>query len=109
MPFPFVECTDYDATSYLWDTWSDAEMQAWALKEKLLPSSSSSTKYKRHDLEKVITDNYGKTKHSLQNDWNEHSMKGWLIKHGIIKSDAQKKREEVSGCSCPSLCSRVRD
>jgi hypothetical protein len=88
--------TDYDASSYLWDTWSDAEMHAWALKEKLLPSTSDAKSYKRHDLEKVISDNYGKTKHSLMNDWNEHSMKGWLVKHGVIKSDAQKKKEEVS-------------
>lgn len=70
-------------------------MQAYAVKEKLLPSSSASTKYKRHDLEKILAENYGKTKQSLQNDWNEQSMKNWLVKHGIIKSDAQKKKEEV--------------
>lgn len=42
-----------------------------------------------------MSDNYGKARDTVAEAWNEDSMKGWLVKHGVIKSDAQKKKEEV--------------
>lgn len=27
--------------------------------------------------------------------WSESELKGWLVSHGIVKSEAQKKRDEL--------------
>jgi len=91
---PSSSRADHDATSYLWETWSDAELRAWAVKEKLVGATDGSS-LRRHQLEQLAKDNYGKTKDAMSSSFDEHSMRGWLIKHGVIKSDAQKKKDEV--------------
>lgn len=50
---------------------------------------------KRHELEKVVGANYNKASDTIASAWNENSMKGWLVKNGIIKSDAEATKDQV--------------
>jgi len=51
---------------------------------------------KRHELENLVSANYNKASDTISSAWNENSMKGWLVKNGIIKSDAEATKDQVS-------------
>jgi len=86
---------DYDASSYLWNTWSDSELRAWVVKEKAADNAKAAD-MKRHELENLVSANYNKASDTISSAWNENSMKGWLVKNGLLKSDAEATKDQVN-------------
>lgn len=84
----------HDASSYVWDTYSDAELRAWAVKEKLV-SAADGANLRRHELEQLAKDNWAKASDTVASSFDTDSMHKWLVRNGVVKSDAQKKKEEV--------------
>ena len=69
-------------------------MRAWAVKEQAVDATKAAD-LKRHELEQLVAANYNKASDTIAGAWNENSMKSWLVKHGVIKSDAQATRDQV--------------
>lgn len=87
---------DYGVDDTVWSTWSDAQLRAFLVKEKVL-SSVDAAKYKRHDLENYVAANWHSAQDNLVAGWKESDMRDWLIQHGYLKSDAQAAKDDVSG------------
>lgn len=87
----------YNVDDAVWSTWSDAKLQTWLVEQKILGVPQAAN-LKRHELEKLVADNYHKAADSLPSlpSWQESDMRAWLIKNNYIKSDAQVKKDEVS-------------
>lgn len=89
---------DYGVDDTVWSTWSDAQLRAFLVKEKVL-SSVDAAKYKRHDLENRVSANWYSAQDNLVAGWKESDMRDWLIQHGYLKSDAQAAKDDVSSLS----------
>lgn len=91
--FVSLHLADYDVTSYVYSTWSDAELRAWLVKNKVV-SAAEAADWKRHQLEKKVAANYHKATSTVADSFNDVAKKAWLIKQGILK-EGEAKAEDV--------------
>lgn len=85
---------DYNAQDSIWNAWSDAEMRAWLVQQKLY-SSVEAADMQRHQLEAALAKSWAAAPDNIVNTWRDSDMRKWLIDNGYMKSDAQAKKDEV--------------
>ena len=95
-------CEDYAVDDAVWDTWSDAKMKAFLVKEGIVDQAKAAD-YKRHELESLLKANWAKASGNVSNasskssaylSWSDNRLRGWLREHGIAVP-TNNNREEL--------------
>lgn len=86
---------DYGVDDTVYSNWSDAQLRAFLVKEKVLDTAAAAN-LKRNELENYVAANWNHSKDNLVRGWKESDMRSWLVQHGYLKSDAEIKKDEVS-------------
>jgi hypothetical protein len=50
---------------------------------------------KREKYQRLLADNYVRSKNTLFSGWYDSELRDWLVQHGVVKSNAELKREEM--------------
>jgi len=58
-------------------------------------SSTDAAQLKKEKYEKLLDENYTRAKTTVWSSWYDSEIRGWLVGHGYLKSDAEAKRDEV--------------
>lgn len=62
-----------------------------------LDSTNDAAQLKKEKYEKLLDEHYTRAKSTVWSGWYDSEIRDWLVQHGYLKSDAQAKRDEVSG------------
>ena len=65
---------DYGKDDAVWDTWSDAKMRTYLVKQGVVDKTKA-VDYKRHELENLLKANWNKSADNLTTGWNESDMR----------------------------------
>lgn len=70
-------------------------------------SSTDAAQLKKEKYEKLLDENYTRAKTTIWSGWYDSEIRGWLVGHGYLKSDAEAKRDEVGRGESNFLTSRA--
>ncbi|KAJ4473059.1 hypothetical protein J3R30DRAFT_759691 [Lentinula aciculospora] len=78
----------------VWEMWSDNYIRDWLTSHNLIDSRSSAEKARDEYLDLMRTYYYN-TSQRVWDTWSDSDMKAWLVNNGIVKSDAEIKKEKM--------------
>ena len=106
----------YDVNDKVWSAWGDSQMKTWLVEHGIIKSNAQLKREKmeklvscvpfpfprcvasherKTDLENSSRDNYSHAQDVTWGAWTDSDMRAWLIDHGYLRSDAQKKRDDL--------------
>jgi hypothetical protein len=77
-----------------WEVWSDSYIHEWLASHNLIDTRSSVQKT-RDEYSDLMRTYYYNTSQRVWDTWSESDMKAWLVDNGVIKSDAQIRKEKM--------------
>ncbi|KAE9388916.1 hypothetical protein BT96DRAFT_980887 [Gymnopus androsaceus JB14] len=82
------------AEGTIWETWSDSYIHNWLASHNLIDTRSSMQKSRDEYLD-LMRNYYYTSSQRAWDTWSDSEMKAWLVENGVVKSDAQIKREKM--------------
>jgi hypothetical protein len=94
------------ATDPLYSAWNDAYLRHWLVSHEVIGSSTPekdtaafrealAENLTREALSAKMAHYYYNTKDKIYSSWSDSDLHQWLVSHGVIKSDAQIKRDKL--------------
>lgn len=87
------------ATDPVWNAWSDSYIHEWLVSHGIIKSDYEKKKdaviAKRDELAAMMQDYYYGTNDYVWSSWDDSTIKSWLVEHGVVKSEAEIKREKM--------------
>ncbi|KIK56582.1 hypothetical protein GYMLUDRAFT_229987 [Collybiopsis luxurians FD-317 M1] len=77
-----------------WEMWSDSYIHDWLAAHNLIDTRSSLQK-NRDEYLGLMRTYYYSTSQRVWDSWSDSDMKAWLVDNGVIKSDAEIRREKM--------------
>ncbi|KAF5390864.1 hypothetical protein D9757_004490 [Collybiopsis confluens] len=77
-----------------WEVWSDSYIHDWLASRNLIDTRSSLQK-SRDEYTDLMQTYYYTTSQRVWDKWSDSDMKAWLVDNGIVKSDAEIRREKM--------------
>ncbi|KAF5376089.1 hypothetical protein D9615_007739 [Tricholomella constricta] len=81
-------------TDPIYDAWSDSYLHDWLLSHNII-SPAPPSPYSREYLLKKMKQYYYDANDTVFSSWSDSQLKEWLVKQGIVKGDAQIKRDKM--------------
>ncbi|KAF9460445.1 hypothetical protein BDZ94DRAFT_1265910 [Collybia nuda] len=81
-------------TNPVWEAWSDSYIHEWLVSYNIL-SPTPPNPYSREFLLGKMKQYYYDVNDTVYSTWSDSTLKNWLVENGIIKSDAQLKRDKM--------------
>ncbi|THV02654.1 hypothetical protein K435DRAFT_775444 [Dendrothele bispora CBS 962.96] len=78
----------------VWQAWSDSFMRDWLASHNLIDDRSPIQKTRDEYLE-MMKQYYYNVNDRTWDTWSDSDLRGWLVEHGVVKSDAEIKREKM--------------
>lgn len=83
----------YSDSDKVYTRWEESKMRDWLVDEGVLSKSSPELKYDKYV--KLMDEHYEKSKNVAWSAWDDSSMREWLVNRGIIRSNENKKHDDL--------------